>query len=191
MGNQLVDDAVEFLLCEEVIVPVEENGYIVVDHKRVDWLIPSGSVFIEAPGVIAIVASHFKEGNPFDSAASLRISTDELMAENELEDCAAIRNGLLEPMVLLLAQCPIPTIRFFANLALGVPRACPVRRFFGLAVIFWAVLDCGIVVFVHIECQFESVFADSVAVDSDFLRPRGKVSTKSGLRIIRGISKSS
>ena len=34
----------------------------------------------------------------------------------------------------------------------------------------------------HIECQFESVFADSVTVELDFFRPRGEATTKSGLQ---------
>ena len=64
-------------------------------------------------------------------------------------------------------------------------RACPIWRFFGLAVISWAGLGCGIVGFVHIECQFESVVAHLVTVDLDFFRPRGEVATKSGPQIIR------
>ena len=90
LGNQLVDDAVEFLLCEEVIVAMEENGYVVVDHQLVKRLFPSGSAFIEAPGTIAVVASHFIEGDPLDAAASLWVSAYELMAEDELEDSVAV-----------------------------------------------------------------------------------------------------
>ena len=90
LGGQLVNETVEFLLCEEVIVAVEEDGYIVVDHQLVERLLPAGSVLIKTPGAVNVVASHFIEWHPFDSAASLWVSANELMAEDKLKGSVAV-----------------------------------------------------------------------------------------------------
>jgi hypothetical protein len=90
LDKEAGDDAVQFLLREEVIVPAEENGYVVIDHQLVNRFFPFLSALIKTPGAITVVASRSIEGNPFNSASSLWISAYELMAEDELEDGVAV-----------------------------------------------------------------------------------------------------
>ena len=110
LRDELIDDAVEFLLCEEVVVAMEEDGYVVVNHQSVNWFVPCRPALIEAPSAIYVMTSHFIIRDPFDTTTSLCIAANELMAENELKGSIAIRNGLPEPKILLFPQCPIPAI---------------------------------------------------------------------------------
>jgi hypothetical protein len=97
------------LFDEYVIVTVEDNAHTMIDQQLVNRFSPTGSILIEFVFASRAFSTPFPAWSRFLAASLVAIAAaNQVMQEYKSKLCIACCQRTPKPLILLLAQRPIP-----------------------------------------------------------------------------------
>jgi len=95
-----------------MIMAMEKGGNPVFNHQLVNRLVPAGPTNIKSPGSpVVVIASPLNVGHRIGTASSVIVCTSgHLMGKDKLKCGLTVFKCLLEPLVLVRSQGPIPSV---------------------------------------------------------------------------------
>ena len=101
LGHRLINDSIQLLPSKQVIVDVEEDGYIILHEQQVDRHLPAGTVLFKSPAAVGIISAPLVQGRVLYAASPLPVSSHQVVREDEFELCSASLQRLAEPLILI------------------------------------------------------------------------------------------